>query len=162
LITAYKKLDAKLREKNKLVLVGSPLDKACYNSTLALINRLQLNRDVIIFTGLSKDKLRCLYQNTELFIFASLIENSPNILLEAMKSGSPILTTNLQPMPEFCGNSADYFSGLDAQELTSKISLLLNNLEKRNAMKIKSRLRAKNFTWDNFTKKIIKEVRSIN
>ena len=48
-----------------------------------------------------------------------------------MKSGSPILSTNLQPMPEFCGDSAEYFDGKNIDELTIKIEELLKNDNKR-------------------------------
>ena len=35
------------------------------------------------------------------FIFASTCENMPNILIEGMSSGLPILCSNYLPMPEF-------------------------------------------------------------
>ena len=109
-----------------------------------MVIRLKLENKVLIYHSLEREKLRNLYQNTHLFVFASLIENSPNILLEAMKSGSPILSTNLQPMPEFCGDSAEYFDGKNIDELTIKIEELLKNDNKRKGMIQKSKNKQKN------------------
>lgn len=162
LVIAYSKLNKEIKDKYKLILVGDPLDKACFEEVKKLVIRLKLENNVMIYKGLEREKLRNLYQKTHLFVFASLIENSPNILLEAMKSGSPILSTNLQPMPEFCGDSAEYFDGQNTDELTLRIEELLENDDKRSNMIQKSKEQAKKFTWESFTKKILKEVDSIN
>ena len=79
-----------------------------------------------------------------------------------MKSGSPILSTTLQPMPEFCGDSAEYFDGQNIDELTFKIEELLENEHLRSKMIQKSKEQAKKFTWESFTNKILKELDSDN
>ena len=162
LILAYNKLNKLIKNKYQLILVGDPLDRACFEEVKKLVIRLKLEDNVMIYQGLEREKLRNLYQKTHLFVFASLIENSPNILLEAMKSGSPVLSTNLQPMPEFCGDSAEYFDGKNIDELTIKIQELLENDDKRSGMIQKSKEQAKKFTWETFTKKILKEFDSIH
>ena len=162
LVLAYSKLNKLKKNKYQLILVGDPLDKACFEEVKSLVISLKLQNNVMIFQGLKREKLRNLYQETDLFVFASLIENSPNILLEAMKSGSPILSTNLQPMPEFCGDSAEYFDGQNIDELTFKIEELLENEHLRSKMIQKSKEQAKKFTWESFTNKILKELDSDN
>lgn len=158
LVLSFNKLPKDLTKKYSLVLVGRPIDGSCYDEVKSLISELNLEKKVIIFPGLSKEELRFLYKNTELFVFASLIENSPNILLEAMKSGSPVLTSDLEPMPEFCGSSAEYFRGLDVNDLTEKMEMLLRSPEKRDKLSRLSVEKSNEYTWENFNNKLLKEL----
>ena len=61
-------------------------------------------------------KLPELYKNSEIAIFGSICENCPNILLESMATGIPILCSDAQPMPEFAEDSLRLLS-LDMAEL---------------------------------------------
>lgn len=49
------------------------------------------------------EEIHDFYKNVNGFIFASSCENMPNILIEAMSAGLPILSSNYEPMPEFLG-----------------------------------------------------------
>ena len=129
---------------------------------LNTINELGLSKQIIILPALDKELLRDFYQKADIFVFASLIENSPNILLEAMMSGAPILSSNLAPMPEFCMEAAIYFNPLDAKELSIKIKDLVFSTEKKINMKELSINQAKQFSWDKFTETVIQEIRNIN
>lgn len=49
------------------------------------------------------------YKSANGFVFASSCENMPNILIEAMSSGLPILCSNYDPMPEFLGEDHQFY-----------------------------------------------------
>ena len=60
-------------------------------------------------TGVRFEEIHKYYQLCDFFVFASSCENFPNIALEAMASGAPILSSNRGPMPEIFGDTALYF-----------------------------------------------------
>ncbi len=56
----------------------------------------------LIFTGvLSQEDLCCLYQLADVFVFPSLKEGWGLVILEAISSGLPIITSNHAPFTEF-------------------------------------------------------------
>jgi glycosyltransferase involved in cell wall biosynthesis len=155
LIEAFGRLSPEVRGNHQLVLVGKPFDQDCYQEMLSTIARLGLMKDIIIIQGLSGDELKMFYQQAKLFVFPSLIENSPNILLEAMASGVPVISGNLAPMPEFCGNAAEYCNPLDINEMAKIMELLLMSPSRLADLKVKAMLQARNFSWDNFVRGVV-------
>ncbi|MCX8049622.1 MAG: glycosyltransferase family 4 protein [Methylohalobius sp.] len=56
--------------------------------------------DHVTFTGqLTHDQMRALYATADLMLNPSRIDNAPNVLLEAMASGVPIVSTNAGGIP---------------------------------------------------------------
>ena len=53
--------------------------------------------------------INTLYAQAHIGVFASSCENMPNILLETMASGLPVISSNYGPMPEILGNAGLYF-----------------------------------------------------
>ncbi|SPY79328.1 Mannosylfructose-phosphate synthase [Providencia rustigianii] len=65
--------------------------------------------ELVIFKGkVTYSALPDLYRNCELFIFPSSCENCPNILLEAIGCGAPVIVSKTNPMPEFAKDAALY------------------------------------------------------
>jgi glycosyltransferase involved in cell wall biosynthesis len=136
-------------------MVGKPYDPSYYNEIQLLIERTGHTGDIIIIPGESGDNLKELYQNTKLFIFPSLIENSPNILLEAMMAGPPVLASSLPPMPEFCEQAAGYFNALDVSDMAEKIEALLNEPNRLNDLAERSQTQARKFSWNGFVNQVL-------
>ncbi len=157
LIEAYAQMPSSIREGHQLVLVGKPYSMSCYEQMQILVRRLELSGDVVLLPGEGKDNLRELYQNAKLFVFPSLIENSPNILLEAMMAGAPVATSSLLPMPEFCGDAAEYFDALDVSSMASTMESLLRDSRQLADLGNCSCPQASKFTWDEFVLKVIKQ-----
>lgn len=155
LVEAYSRLPARTRETHQLVLAGRPYSRSCYENTRALIGRHGLAGNVVMLAGEDGAGLRELYQCAKLFIFPSLIENSPNILLEAMMAGAPVAAGNLRPMPEVCGSAAEYFDPLDIASMSSCLEELLNDPPRLAALRLRSRKRAGQFSWDSFVSVVV-------
>ena len=88
------------------------------------------------------------YQNADGFIFASTCENMPNIVIEAMAAGLPILSSNHQPMPEFLENAAFYFNPLYVEDVYQAIKTILNSPEKRGELQAKGMELIKAYSWE--------------
>tara|TARA_Y100001958_G_C21240973_1_gene568683 strand:+ start:2083 stop:3252 length:1170 start_codon:yes stop_codon:yes gene_type:complete len=161
LIKAFSELPSKIKDTHKLVLVGKPQDKQCHSRVVALINELKLKNRVIIIEGEDHKNLRLLYQRSKLFAFPSLIENCPNILLEAMRSSCTIISSNLDPMPEFGEKNVVYFDPLDHLDIRDKIYQTISNADLRESLSRSAYKRSLVYTWDNFTLNVSKEIDKI-
>ena len=161
LIKAFSELPSKIQDSHKLVLVGKPQDRQCHSKIVALINELKLKNRVLIIEGDNHKNIRLLYQRSKLFAFPSLIENCPNILLEAMRSSCAIISSKLDPMPEFGGKNVVYFNPLDHLDIRDKIFQTIINADLRKSLSKSAHKRSLIYTWDNFTLNISKEIDKI-
>ena len=71
--------------------------------------------------GIAFDEIHHCYMSSDAFVFASSCENLPNILIEAMASGMPIICSSLGPMPEVLGEQGLYFDPFEPETLKSGI-----------------------------------------
>jgi len=156
LLSAYAQLPGTLRREIPLILVGRPYDGRYHREILAQCERLGLGDQVVINPGVDAQMLRTLYQRATLFVFPSMIENCPNILLEAMAAGAPVLASNQRPMPEFGGEAAVYFDPLDAPLLANKMEELANSRERLVHMSQRSAALARQYSWDNFVRRVLR------
>ncbi len=88
------------------------------------------------------------YKNADIFVYSSTCENMPNILMEAMSAGLPIVCSKYQPMPEFAGNAAQYYDPTSAIETVNALESLIKNPEKRKQISELAYQIAKKYTWD--------------
>jgi len=156
LVEAYSLLTRGLQQDFSLVIVGKPYNLKYFNEIKDLIAHRGIDNRVFIIPGMERAQLDLLYRNASLFVFPSLIENSPNILLEAMAYGLPILASNIDPMPEFGGEGICYFDGLSATDLVREMDKLLSDLDGRADFGRRAKLRANSYSWSAFTEKVVK------
>lgn len=161
LIKAYSLLPSHVKNKYNLILIGSPLNKPYFEETKNLISNLNLDQNVLLIPGLCREDLRIFYQNSSLFIFPSLVENCPNILLEAMASGNPICTVDIDPMKEYCMNAAFYFDGNNIDSIKNSIIKYLSSKDNFKQLKNSSLQRAEDFSWDHFSENLIKIITNL-
>lgn len=91
------------------------------------------------------------YNKADGFIFASSCENLPNILLEAMASGLPILCSNKDPMPEVLKKSGVYFNPEDPDSIKSAIIKFLEDSTLRSVIAQQSNQQARQYSWKKCT-----------
>lgn len=145
-VKAYSSLSEDLRQQYKLLLAGE-CDSQEANRVMDLIARSGLQHQVCILGPVPNRDLPALYHHAHLILFASSCENCPNILLEALGAGRPILSSNIMPMPEFGGAGAGYFSPFDSEDIARKITEVLTNPELTNVMADAAAERSKKFDW---------------
>jgi glycosyltransferase involved in cell wall biosynthesis len=112
----------------KLVLVGSEKQNPNYSRKVrAEIMRLGLKEDVRITGLVPYHELPGAYQNALINVFAAESENCPNILLEAMAAGRPVVSSSFPPMPEFGGEAVTYFNPREPEDFADKVGKLLDD-----------------------------------
>ncbi len=87
------------------------------------------------------------YKKASGIIYASHCENMPNILIESMCSGVPIVCSNKAPMPEFLKDNGYYFDPKDVKSLENAIVDFLSQPFQRDQMAKNNLLEIENFSW---------------
>ena len=125
-VRAFALLKARRPTTEKLILAGP--DRSQYARTVQdEIERLGMRNDVLLTGPVAHHALPSLYRNALINIFASECENCPNIMLEALASGRPLLASCREPMPEFGGDAAIYFDPSSPQELAEKLESIIDD-----------------------------------
>ncbi len=103
-----------------------------FNNVLKLLSEIDPDGEFISLPGKQTyNDLVDFYKNCDGFIFGSSCENMPNILVEAMRSGLPIISSNRPPMPEFLKNGGYYFDPYDVKSIYDSLKEYLLDHEKR-------------------------------
>ncbi len=145
-VKAYHLLKNRRRTTEKLVLAG--YNKSAYGKkVLNEICRLGLKNNIVSPGEVNYTELPGAYYYAKLNIFASECENCPNILLEALGAGRPILVSDKEPMPEFGGNAAIYFDASSSADLAEKISVIMDDDNKIKQMSLKAIERSHHYDW---------------
>ena len=106
-------------------------------------------KNKIIFLGYVDDNdVNVMYSNSLFFSFISLYEGFGLPLIEAMQSGTPVLTSNVSSIPEVVDDAAICISPLDEAECIKKMFLLYSDNQLRENLISKGIKRAKFFSWD--------------
>ncbi len=145
-VRAYHLLKKRRKTKEKLVLVGNTKSEYA-KKVIHEIYSLGLQNDVICPGEVNYLELPGVYYYAKLNIFASECENCPNILLEALGAGQPLLVSDKQPMPEFGGDAAVYFNASFPEDLADKISDIIDDSTILKQMSLKSIKRSNHYDW---------------
>ncbi len=93
------------------------------------------------------EELKTHYRSADAFIFASTCETFGQVLLEAMISGLPVLSSSYQPMKELLGHSAVYFDPLDPGDIGRALNVLVNNPYLSDKIAQKGHEKALGYSW---------------
>lgn len=156
LVKAYSLLPKHLRSTYHLYLVGKPYDIDYFNEIKQLIKELGLEKNISLISGLFGVDLIQKYKNCSLFIFPSLIENSPITLLEAMAYGAPTIASDVAAMREFGQNGVVYFDPLSEHNLCDEMMKLLTDEGLRVKLSCLGKIQSSQYTWDAFSKSLTK------
>lgn len=153
LILAFSKIKNDLKKPHKLLIGGSLRDEG--NKLKDMVISMGLEND-IIFTGFLEDeKLPIFYNASEAFVYPSLYEGFGLPPLEAMSSGTPVITSNLTSIPEVTSDASLLINPFDINELSSNLLKLLNDENLKNSLREKGLSQSKNFSWEKTARKTL-------
>ncbi len=155
LVRGYALLPESLRRRYRLVLVGAPYDSAYFEGIRKLVDQLKLTERVSLIGGLYGVELAAHYRSCSLFMFPSLVENSPITLLEAMAHGAPVAAADVPAMREFGGDAVTYFDPHSEKSMSQAMEKLLVDVAARERLRTLGPQRAQQYTWDGFTEKLV-------
>lgn len=143
---------------HELVIVGTELwSNANGSSTIT-----ERTKKHVHFTGhLHIEKLAEVMAGADIFTYVPYFEGFGIPLIEAMKSGTPILSGNLTSLPEVAGEAALYCDPLDVEDIASKLVQLIQDPHLQDELRQKGLERAKLFSWDQSAMNVWEEINRI-
>jgi len=110
----------------------------------------ELQERIVVRPVMAAERMPELYAEHDAFVFPSLMEGLPSVILEAMASGMPVITTETCGMPDII---EDNFNGLlippgDAVALEEAIVRLANSDELRERLGRAAQESARRHTWE--------------
>ena len=137
--------------RQRLLIVG---DDAHWKPLLVEeCSRLGIQDNTTFVPYVSQELLPKVYAGADLLVMPSTIEGFGLPVLEAMASGTPVVCSRAASLPEVAGAAALYFDPASAEELAKRIEELLNSRELQESLRAKGLERAKQFTWEESTRK---------
>jgi glycosyltransferase involved in cell wall biosynthesis len=159
-VRAYGNLPPDVRQSYKLLLIGES-DMPEGERVRALVAKLGLTEDVVILGAVKYSELPAAYKHATLTLFASSCENCPNILLEALGAGRPVLSSNIPPMPEFGGDSVVYFDPLNPDDLSAAIQKVLASPALAAELGRKAAERSARYDWSKTAEETWRQIQAI-
>jgi glycosyltransferase involved in cell wall biosynthesis len=144
--TAYAALPSDLRSRYKLLLVGEA-DNALAQYVADLASKNGLENRIIITGPIAYADLPAVYHHATVNLFASSCENCPNILLEALGAGRPVLVSAVMPMPEFGGDAVGYFNPTNPISIRDEMIRVLVDESHLNKLAAAAVRRSAEFDW---------------
>jgi len=107
--------------------------------------------DIFILGAIPHDSINELYRASDVFVFPSVKEGWGLVVLEAMASGVPVVSSNIEPMTEYLidGDNSILVSPMDYETLSRKIIRVLEETDLRNKLIRNGRKTSEAYSWRN-------------
>ena len=131
-----------------LVIVGSNMWR---NQTLNIPSEIQ---EFVTFTGhIHPNDLVKIMGSAFALVYPPYFEGFGIPLVEAMKSGIPIVSSNKTCLPEIAGDAAIYFNPFNVEEMSLQMSRINEESDLRKELVYNGKERVKEFSWDKSAEK---------
>jgi len=131
----------------QLVIVGKKGWQ--YEPILEAPKKFGVEERVKFLNFVPDDELILLYKNALCFAWPSLYEGFGLPILEAMKMGCPVITSNVSSMPEAGGDAAIYVDPTSTEDIAKKLDQVLSDSKLRQELIEKGRKQVLKFDWEN-------------
>ncbi len=148
LVAGFASMRADIRARHQLVIVGK-MSAHGYRHVAALAAAEGLAEDAVLLAGFVPDEdLVALYNECELFAFASLSEGFGLPVLEAMACGAPVVGSSTTSIPEVIGRDDLLFDPLDASAMGRAMERVLADPALQAELRAYGPARAATFSWE--------------
>lgn len=141
----------------KLVIVGKKnwqLDK--------LFNDVSINENIILTGYVPDEDLSLLYNGCDVFVYPSLFEGFGLPVLEALKCGKAVLTSNTSSLPEVIGEAGLLFNPLKEESIADSIASVLINEQFKSKLENDALIQASKFSWEKTANETVKVYEKFN
>ena len=146
LLLAFDLFKTETKSKNKLLIVGA---KMWWNSELEGAFENLIHKDEVVFTGRkSLPELQLLYASAQAFCFVPYFEGFGIPIIEAMKCGCPVITSNCTAMPEVAGEAAVLVDPFNIEDIKNAMITIEKDTALRAILSEKGLIHSQNFSWN--------------
>jgi glycosyltransferase involved in cell wall biosynthesis len=136
----------------QLLIIGDEVSK--YATLRRAVHRHKLHKHVRFFGFVSDQTLAALYRLADVFVFPSLYEGFGLPPLEAMASGTPVITSNVSSLPEVVGDAALMIDPYEPRAIAAAMRRVLTEPELREQLRARGLAHARNFSWERSIKRV--------
>jgi glycosyltransferase involved in cell wall biosynthesis len=147
----FRRLKQVGKVRASLVLIGRK-DKA-YPPGYEALASLSSTQDIFYLPSIEPQELKVFYNQALALVHPSLYEGFGLTLLEAMGSGTPVLTTNSSSIPEVVDDAALRVDATDESEMGNALIRLDQDARLRESLRVKGLERVKYFSWKETARK---------
>jgi glycosyltransferase involved in cell wall biosynthesis len=152
LIEAFDLVRKRGLDRLKLVLIGDEISK--YAALRRAVHQHQLHKYVRFLGYLPEETLAVMYRLAGVFVFPSLYEGFGLPPLEAMASGTPVVTSNISSLPEVAGAAAVLVDPYSPEAIADGIHRVLTDEALRRSLRQKGLARAAQFSWEQSVRRV--------
>jgi len=152
LIDAFHLVRTRGLDHLKLVLIGDEISK--YTSLRRAVHRHQLHKYVRFLGYLPEDTLTVMYRLASVFVFPSLYEGFGLPPLEAMASGTPVVTSNVSSLPEVAGDAAILVNPYEPESIADGIYRVVTDRPTRDDLCRRGLERSRQFSWESSVRRV--------
>jgi glycosyltransferase involved in cell wall biosynthesis len=143
LLRAYARLNT---PKPPLVIIGQCDFR--FDAIFREIQRLRLGGTVRCLQDVGDADLPAFYRHASLFVYPSWAEGFGMPVLEALASGTPVITSDTTSIPEVVGTAGILVEPSDIETLSSSMAMLLNSSDLCDRMRRSGVIQAAKFEWE--------------
>ncbi len=136
-----------------LVVIGKKTKY--FNKVQKFIKKNKLLNQVIFLENVSMEELAAIYKLSKIFVYPSFFEGFGIPVIEALFSGTAVITGNTSSLPEAGGPESLYVNPYQMEDLKSKILFLWNNKAERKRRAEKGLEYVQRFTDENIARELM-------
>lgn len=137
----------------RLVIIGDELSR--YPGVRRAVLQTRMENAVRFLGFVPFDTLRVFYETAEAFVFPSLYEGFGLPPLEAMASGTPVVTSEVSSLPEVVGEAAIVVNPENVFDIARGIKEVLLDPELRKRLVTAGLEQAKKFNWERTARQVL-------
>ncbi len=141
---------------NSIPLVMLDFDKQELLKMLNEIGDKELIEKILLTGYVINTDLPAIYNLCEIFIYPSLRESFGIPMLEAMRCGTPVITSNTSSMPEVSGEAAMIVDPFKPEEITKAMRELLEDDKLKKELISRGFKQAEKFSWRSMSEDVLK------
>jgi glycosyltransferase involved in cell wall biosynthesis len=145
---------AKIKEKDWALIIIGGGDLKSRKEIMNLINSFNIKNKIINFSNISRELLKSILFEADIFVHPALYEPFGIAILEAMATGKAIIATKTGGIPEILAN-AGVIIGVSSEELRKALEMLISDLELRKKYSMVAKERVKIFDWTQIAEKYV-------
>ena len=143
----------------KLLIIGDEISKL--PALRRAVHRHKLHKHVRFLGYLPDHTLAILYRLATVFVFPSLYEGFGLPPLEAMASGTPVVTSNVSSLPEVAGDAAVLVDPYDVDSIVDGLRRVVGDRALAADLRRRGLERAREFSWERSVEKTREVYREI-
>jgi glycosyltransferase involved in cell wall biosynthesis len=142
-----------------LIIIGDEISR--YPSVRRAVIHARVEKLVRFLGFVPFDTLRIFFESAALFVFPSLYEGFGLPPLEAMASGTPVVTSNVSSLPEVVGDAAMLVNPENVFDIARGIQEVLLDDDLRCDLIAKGKAQAARYSWDHTAREVLEVYREV-